>query len=139
MRTILILSLFFIGLYTQAESMSQKEQKEPVQVKVDDKHTGFYSFSLGGEVISPADSEEDFVKYHTSTFGMKFGAKLSQKSDFAAGVKGLTGATFLGFQYGYSFIEKSNRWVPGMDATLLIGFRRAGLEKTDDVDYSFLQ
>ena len=125
MQKIAILSILFIGLYAQAESIPQAEptaQTASAQVETDqEEKAGFFAFNLGGEVV-PANS----LEYYTSVIGLTFGSKISQNSSFRAGIKATIAKieqSFLTFQYGYSFIE-SSKWVPGADVALLIGFKK---------------
>ena len=119
MKKIVILPILFIGFYAQAESIPQAEptiQTESVQTESDQEKTGFFSFSLGGEV-----TPNNFINYHSTTVDIKFGGKISQHSSFGAGVKITTGPDYLfAFQYVYNFI-KSNQWIPGVDFSLLVG------------------
>lgn len=116
-------SILFIGLYAQAESTSNTEsisETESAQEKMEKEKTGFFSFSLGGEVIPTNEFE-----HHTTVIGIKFGSQISQKSSFETGLKVTTTKveqSFLTFQYGYSFINNS-RWMPGLDAALLLGLK----------------
>ena len=120
----ILLSMVFISFYAQAEL---------VQVEADPEKTGFFSFSLGGEVL-PA---QDFL-YKTPTIGIKFGGKISQQSSFEAGLKIKIldiEHSFLAFQYGYSFIEGS-QWIPGIDVALLVGFKRDFNKKEEENTYT---
>ncbi|MDE0119962.1 MAG: hypothetical protein OXM55_08160 [Bdellovibrionales bacterium] len=117
---IILLSLFFIAPYIQAEIMPQMESTRAYTEQ--EENTGFFSFGIGGEVI-PAD----YFSYYTTVFNFRYGGIISKQSSFTAGLK-LTihnvTHSFLAFQYLYSFTE-GHKWVPGIDISLLIGFQRA--------------
>ena len=111
MKKVLLSIIFFTGFYAQAESVVQTES---VQVKDEQEKTGFFSFNLGGAVIS-----ENF-NYHSTTVDIKFGGKISQHSSFGVGVK-ITSLDYLfTFQYIYNF-TKSEQSIPGVDFSLLVG------------------
>ena len=123
---VILLSLFFITPYAQAEVMPQQAevmpQTESTQAYTQqEENTGFFSFGLGGEVI-PAD----YFSYYTTVVNFRYGGIISERSSFTAGLKLTTHNitnSFLAFQYAYSFTE-GHKWVPGIDISLLIGFQR---------------
>ena len=122
----IILSIFFIiGFYAQAEL---------VQVEADPEETGFFSYTLGGEVL-PA---QDFL-YQTPTASITFGGKISQQSSFEAGLKIKIMEiqhSSLAFRYGYSFI-KGSQWIPGIDVVLLVGFKRSFYKKKEETENEY--
>ena len=113
----ILLSLFFVASYAQAESMMP--QMEPTKANTEQEDTGFFSFGLGGEVI-PADR----LAYYTTVLALSYGGVISEQSSFNAGVK-ITPekleSSFLALRYAYSFI-KGRKWIPGIDVSLLLGF-----------------
>ena len=109
----IFLLIFFITSYAQAESTLQTEsmpQMEPMNTE--QENTGFFSISLGGEVI-PLDN----FKYDATVTNITFGGTISKQSFFEAGVKLVNNGGLL-FRYGYGFTE-GRQWVPGVDITLL--------------------
>lgn len=118
----ILLSILFIGLYAQAESMPQAESIPQTEsmLKVESEKTGFFSISLGGEVIPLDNFTVDAI-----VTNITFGGKISEQSFFEVGVKLVDNGGLL-FRYGYSFM-KGRHWIPGVDITLLasIGYNGA--------------
>ena len=120
--SLMFLLIFFTTSYAQAEeSMPQtasqpqaesSSQNEPMQGKAEQKKTGFFSISIGGEAI-PLDN---FI-FDAIVSSITFGGTLSKQSSFEAGVKLVDNGGLL-FRYGYSFME-GQKWIPGVDITLL--------------------
>ena len=111
---------FFITSYAHAESMPQMEstpQTKPTSqiesVNTDQKKTGFFSISIGGEAI-PLDN----FAFDAIVSSITFGGTLSKQSSFEAGIKLVDNGGLL-FRYGYSFME-GQQWIPGVDITLLV-------------------
>ena len=126
--SLMFLLIFSITSYAQEESVSQTESQwqtestpysGPMQKKAKKEKTGFFSVSIGGEVI-PVDN---FV-IDAIVSSITYGGILSKQSSFEAGIKLVDNGGLL-FRYGYSF-TKDRQWVPGMDVTLLISAAYGG-------------
>lgn len=139
--SILCSTFLFISFYTQADTKTDNtktDTKEPSIPAMDSpsssyEKTGFFHFSLGGEV-----SPQDDFEYHTTIITIKFGGIISQQNSFNAGIKFTTHKiehSFLVFQYSYDFID-GTKWVPGVDATLLLGFKRYDTDE-DTYEYKY--
>lgn len=131
--SLIFLLIFSITSYAQEESVSQTESQlqteptphsEPMQKKAEKEKTGFFSVSIGGEVL-PVDN---FV-IDAIVSSITYGGTLSKHSSFEAGVKLVDNGGLL-FRYGYSF-TKGRQWVPGVDVTLLISAAYGGSYNID--------
>ena len=112
----ILLSLFFVVSYAQADAMPQVE---PTLTNTEQEDTGFFSLGLGGEV-----TPKQYFAYYTTVVSLRYGGVISEQSSFNAGVK-ITPekmhSSLLALQYAYSFI-KGRKWIPGIDVSLLVGF-----------------
>ena len=117
----IIMVVFFMSFYAQAESSSATEVKQQSNSpNWQNRKTGFFSGGIRSE-FTPSD---EFL-YYDSSVNLRYGHYISKHSFFEAGIDSnyLSKPIFFHLKYGYDLIAMG-RTIPGIDISLLVGVEK---------------